>query len=252
MDIKTYEQLQPNIVAHDITFLTPNSHCAWRVETLDTKEPDTIAWIEKMQPNEVLFDVGANMGQYALLAAQRGLRVHAFEPESQNFALLCRNIAVNNMGDRVVAWPIALSNRPSIDYFFVQSLLVGGSCSSYGESVNYHLQPRQYPVKQGSVAMTLDAFADQYGIPTHIKLDVDGFEHKVVSGAFRSLQNVQSVLVELNTHLPEHQEIFVLMAQAGLIPDLATAEQSRRKDGPFKGIGNVCFFRNEDHFLSKK
>lgn len=247
MDIKEYEQLQPNVVyqsgTHKITFLTPNAHCAWRVETLNTKEPDTIAWLAKMQTGETLFDVGSNMGQYALIAAKNGVKVHAFEPESQNFALLCRNIGVNTAFDLVTPWPLALSDRSSIDFFYSQSLLVGGSCSSYGESVNYHLQPRTYPIKQGSMSVTLDAFADQYGYPHHIKLDVDGLEHKVLAGAKLALKNCESVLVELNSSLPEHTAIYDLMKKSDLKPDMLTAAQAQRKEGPFKGIGNVIFYK---------
>jgi FkbM family methyltransferase len=162
-----------------VKFFTPNRHCAWRVQTLDTKEPDTIAWLCRMKRGEVLFDVGANMGQYALIAAARGLTVHAFEPESQNFALLMRNIYLNDMGDRVTAWPICFSDDYSIDTFHVQSLQIGGSCSSFGEEVNYHLQPKKYAVHQGSVAFRMTSFcAEQKVKPDHVKIDVDGLEHK--------------------------------------------------------------------------
>lgn len=251
MNLKEYQQLQPNLkytfsepgLIHELTFLTPNEHCAWRVTSLDTKEPDTIAWLAKMKPGEVLFDVGSNMGQYALIAAKRGLRVHAFEPESQNFALLCRNIGINNLGNVVTAWPLALSDKAGFDFFYVQSLQVGGSCSSYGEAVNYHLQPKHYAVTQGCAATTMDAFSDAYGFPNHVKIDVDGLEHKVVAGMGATLALVDSVLVELNTALPEHMKIYEIMADFGLEPDVATAEIARRKEGSFAGIGNVIFYR---------
>src|SRR5438309_762565 len=125
-----------------------------------------------MTPTQTLFDVGANMGQYSLYAAYRGIDVHAFEPESQNFALLCRNIAINNLGYKITPWPIALMDEVSIDKFYVQSLTVGGSCSSYGKEVNYHLQPKKFPIHQGSMSYTLDDFSDRYGMPDHIKIDV--------------------------------------------------------------------------------
>lgn len=243
MNIKEYEQLQPNLKYEGITFLTPNSQCAWRVETLSTKEPDTIAWLAKMQQGETLWDVGANMGQYSLIAAKIGVTVHAFEPESQNFALLCRNIGVNNLGDTVTAWPLALSSESGFDYFWVQSLQVGGSCSSYGEAVNFHLQPKNYAVKQGAAAVTGDDFSDQYGLPTHIKIDVDGLEHKVIAGMGGVLPTVKSVLVELNTALPEHMKIYEIMEDHGLFPDVETAAIARRKEGSFAGIGNVIFYR---------
>jgi hypothetical protein len=89
------------------------------------------------------------------------------------------------------------------------------------------------------------------GYPTHIKIDVDGFEHKVVTGANQSLRYVQSVLIEINTALPEHLDLIEGMKKFGLHPDLETAEKARRKDGPFKGIGNCIFYCDEADFLSK-
>jgi hypothetical protein len=35
------------------------------------------------------------------------------------------------------------------------------------------------------------------------------------------------------------------MMANGLYPDIAAAEEARRKDGPFAGIGNVIFYRQE-------
>lgn len=247
MDLREYEQLQPHVAAEGVVWLTPNQHCAWRIDTLLSKEPDTIAWINGMGPGDVLYDVGANMGQYSLLAARRGVRVHAFEPESQNFALLCRNIAVNKLGELVTPWAIALSDHSGFEPFHVQQLLAGNSCNSFGESVNYHLQPKEYGFKQGCYGCRMDYFAGSSGVgerPTYIKIDVDGLEHKVLVGADKEcLKYAKSVLVETNTHLDEHRQIGKLMAKYGLFPDLAAAEQARRKEGPFAGIGNVIYYR---------
>jgi hypothetical protein len=120
---------------------------------------------------------------------------------------------------------------------------VGGSCSSYGESVNYHLQPKQYAICQGAAATTGDEFGFLNGYPTHIKIDVDGLEHKVVAGMDHVLDNVTSVLVEINTALPQHMEIYGVMELHGLLPDVETANKARRTEGSFAGIGNVIFTR---------
>jgi FkbM family methyltransferase len=244
VNLAEYQNLNPNMPYNGLTFLTPNEHCAWRVSSLDTKEPDTVEWLANMKPSEVLWDVGANMGQYSLIAAARGVVVHAFEPESQNFALLCRNIGINNMGALVTAWPLALSDETGFDYFYAQSLQVGGSCSSYGEEVNFHLQEKKYAIRQGCAAVSGNVFAAKYGLPDHIKIDVDGLEHKVVTGISSVLYAVKSVLVELNTALPEHMEIYEVMQKRGLHPDVETADKARRTEGAFKGIGNVIFYRD--------
>lgn len=246
MNLSEYEQMQPHVSLDGLVFLTPNSHCAWRVDTLYTKEPDTIAWINAMQPGDVLYDVGANMGQYSLYAAKRGIRVHAFEPESQNFALLCRNIAVNKLGDLITPWPIALTDKEGLDQFYVTTLIPGGSCNSFGEQVDYHLQHKQFAFNQGCYGTRLDKMCQHHEYPTHIKIDVDGLEHKVLNGALMTLNaGVRSVLVETNTHLPEHLGIDSAMRALGFTPDLETAEKARRKEGPFAGIGNIIYHKEQ-------
>ncbi|HEX7765415.1 MAG TPA: FkbM family methyltransferase [Nitrospira sp.] len=246
MDLAQYEQLIPNAQAEGLTFITPNQHCAWRVSTLLTKEPDTIKWLHSMKPGEVLFDVGANIGQYAMIAAKAGLTVHAFEPEAQNFALLVRNIAINNLSDNCVPWPVALSDRETIEILHLSGLVAGGSCHSYGESKNFKGEEKPFPHRQGSMSTTMDHFAyAQSCYPTHIKLDVDGFEHKVVSGGLECIKHARSVLIEINTSYEEHNELVSRMTnQFGFHFDAAQAEEARRKDGPFKGVGNIIFYKD--------
>lgn len=244
MELHEYEQLQPHAELDGITFMTPNMHCAWRVESLYTKEPDTIEWIKGMQPGEVLYDVGANMGQYSLYAAHRGIKVHAFEPEAQNFALLCRNVAINKMNDRISAWPIALSNKPGIAELHLSTMMAGGSCHAFDQSIDFHGNEKKFPFVQGSMSTTIDIFAGKYDKPDHIKIDVDGFEHLVVEGMIYTVTRVKSVLIEINRNYPAHAELVNYMTKTlGFTYDEATAESARRKEGPFTNVGNIIFVR---------
>lgn len=243
MDLAEYEKITPNAVAEGLTFFLPNQQCAWRVQTLLTKEPDTIAWIRSMPEGNRLYDVGANMGQYAMLAAKQGVEVHAFEPEAQNFALLVKNIALNKL-ENCTAWPMALSDHNSMEVLHLSGMAPGGSCHSYGASTDYHGNEKTFPFKQGSISTTMDAFADRYFRPDYIKIDVDGFEHLVVKGANRCLQHAKSVLIEINTAYPDHMALVEHMVNdLAFEYDAAQAEESRRKEGPFKGIGNIIFYR---------
>lgn len=244
MELREYEQLLPNAELDGITFLTPNTHCLWRVETLYTKEPDTIEWIRGMKPGEVLYDVGANMGQYSLFAAHLGIKVHAFEPEAQNFALLCRNVAINKLSEKITAWPLALAEKPGIAELHLSTMMAGGSCHSYDQSLDFHGNEKKFPFVQGSMATTIDIFSAKYAPPDHIKIDVDGFEHLVIDGAINTLPKVKSVLIEINTHYDLHMNhLLPLMARAGFTFDETQAQFSRRKEGPFTGVGNIIFVR---------
>lgn len=245
MSIETYEQLTPNTQFEDITFLTPNRHCLWRVATLETKEPDTMAWLRSMKPGEVLFDVGANMGQYSMIAAKRGLKVHAFEPEAQNFALLVRNIAVNDLSSNCTPWPFALSNKPSIDVLHLSTMIAGGSCHAFGENTNFAGETKTFPHVQGCIGTTMDIFADKFGYPTHIKIDVDGFEPRVIQGGLTCVMKARSVLIEINTNLEEHNDLVSYMTnKLGFHFDEAQVKAARRTEGAFTGVGNYIFYKD--------
>ena len=67
----------------------------WRCRTYETKEPETLDWIDGFSREDVMFDVGANVGLYSLYAGKRGVRVYSFEPEAQNYAGLTSNCMAN-------------------------------------------------------------------------------------------------------------------------------------------------------------
>ena len=83
------------------------------------KEPETVEWIENvLEPEEVLFDIGANVGAYALVAwAATGgtAMVVAFEPSVLNFANLVENTRLNDCRGRVVPLPVALGDSTRLD-----------------------------------------------------------------------------------------------------------------------------------------
>src|SRR5215210_5569231 len=59
------------------------------------KEPWTVEWIEQnLRDGDVLWDIGANVGVYSLIAAKvaSGARVVAVEPGYATFASLCDNV----------------------------------------------------------------------------------------------------------------------------------------------------------------
>jgi FkbM family methyltransferase len=249
MDLNQYETIQPWAENEGIKFFTPSNHVLWRVKTLLTKEPDTIAWINNMQPGDTFLDVGANIGQYSLFAAARGLKVFAFEPESQNFALLCRNIVLNDQSANVVAYPVCVSDKSKLDILHLSGMIPGGSCHSFGESLNYQGQPKDFPARQGSISITLDEFIlttypNYPTSPIHLKIDVDGFEHQVIDGLGDSINYITSTSIELNTRYPEHMNIVTYLLDHGFTYSETQASMSRRKEGPFEGIGNIQFYRN--------
>lgn len=231
-----------------VTFSAMNETTAWRAQTVMRKEPGTVAWIEEFRADEIFVDVGANIGLYALCAARfRGVRAYAFEPESQNYALLNENIHRNALHELVTAYCVAISDETRFDALYLSEFLAGGSCHRFGESLNPDRKPMHAAFRQGCFATTLDALVGQgvLPVPNHIKIDVDGIEHKVIRGARNTLADraLRSVLVEINTGLEEHWEVVDLMLEHGFDYSRQESDRAERKAGPFRGTGNYVFRR---------
>lgn len=242
--IEEYERINPNCTVDGLLFNLPNRHVQWRVETIYTKEPDTVEWIRSMTPGQVFYDVGANIGLYTMLAVKQGLKVFAFEPEAQNFALLVRNLALNKFSkEQAVAFPFCVTDGQSINTLRLQSLQVGGSCHSFASDLNFKREQKTWAYEQGSVGFSLDALVSECGLPQphHIKVDVDGFEDKVLGGAAKVLENVSSILVEMDSANGDHMKWKAELESRGFTTDPIQIAKARRSEGPFQGIGNVIY-----------
>ncbi len=178
----------------------------YRRDTWKSKEAETIAWIDSFAPGDALFDIGANVGVYTLYAASRGITVFAFEPDAKNFARLRENVDANAWLDRVTVAQYAVSDRDGEGVFYERGAVTGES----GGQVNAALcnGMAAYPV----ALRTVDSLAAAFGCPTHVKVDIDGQELRVVRGMKATLANpaLKSVLIEVDTSEPEQKFVISL------------------------------------------
>ncbi|HXJ53660.1 MAG TPA: FkbM family methyltransferase [Burkholderiales bacterium] len=252
LTLEEYERLNPTCeVAHEsgaVRYLTPSSHLKWRVDSLFEKEPSTIEWIARFRRDEILVDVGANVGMYTVWAAKtRGVRVYAFEPEAQNYALLNRNLVLNELGGRVKAYCLALSDAEGFSELHLSDLRAGGSCHSLGERVDFSHRPMDPAYSQGCLSARLDDLVSRGIVPEphYVKIDVDGFEPKVIAGAAGVLRGkrLKSLLVEINQNLPDHLELVAHLHALGYRHDPAQVQRAVRRSGPFIGCAEYVFER---------
>ena len=252
LTLEQYEKLVPSChVEHEgktVSYLTPSSFLKWRVDSLFTKEPCTIEWIAQFRAGEVLVDVGANVGMYTVWAAKtRGVRVFAFEPESQNYGLLNRNLMLNELGESVKAYCLALSDAAGLSELHLASTDPGTSCHQLGEKVDHHHRPAKPRFSQGCVSARLDDLVRDGVVPPpqHIKIDVDGFGPKVIAGAAQVLRAPQtrSLLIEVNQNLPDHMQMVKELNALGFRHDAAQVARAERKEGDFKGCAEYVFHR---------
>lgn len=135
-----------------------------------------------ISPGDLVFDVGANLGEYAETFLTLGARVVAVEP---NPVCCDRLERLAHRGGSLSIERCAIGDREG-----VQSLNI---CSDPGLST---LSGAWREAVQGSPLhagvewtsaievrmVTLDALAARYGVPTFVKIDVEGFEDRVLAG----------------------------------------------------------------------
>lgn len=199
------ESVSAEIAGRTVRFACPNQLTRWRVETLRTKEPATIAWIDGFAPDAVMWDIGANIGVYSLYAAvAKGARVLAFEPAPANFALLCRNIEINRLGDSLLPFCVALSAERRLDRLHMQNSDPGGAFSAFGGADG------AAPFRLGCLGYSIDRFIADFDppFPQHVKIDVDGIEDEIVAGAARTLADARllSLWIELDDRKTEQAD----------------------------------------------
>jgi len=204
---KLVEELKPIIeVKTDrgkLLFSCPGYLPLWRAQTLLTKEPETIEWIDNFDDNSVFWDIGANIGVYSLYAAlNKTIQVYAFEPAAINYSVLNENIKINCLDDRIHALSIAFNDQTKIDHFYMSDTKVGSALHSFGDLRDQFGKPFQISLKQAMIGFKIDDFVSKFNFepPNYIKIDVDGIEHKILSGAAKTLEDsrVKSILVELD------------------------------------------------------
>lgn len=146
---------------------------------------ETELFLSAVEPGMVIADVGANIGYHTLLAAMATEgegRVFAFEPEPVNFALLVRNVELNEYPN-VTAVQRAVSNEAG------EALLFRDESNWGAHSLSDGNVSEEDTLRVETV--TLDGYFEQAGVDRIdvLKLDVQGAEGLALEGARRVLQS---------------------------------------------------------------
>lgn len=142
-----------------------------------------------LRPNDLFFDVGANVGSYTLLASSVcKTRCIAFEPVSSTFDILVRNIELNRINHLVQPENKGVGKefgtlKFTIDNDTTNRVIIGNE------------------EKKSTVAVPIVPLNSYYPAskPALIKIDVEGFETEVLNGATAILQDIalKAIIIEL-------------------------------------------------------
>lgn len=160
------------------------------------KEESRQAFYKLMLTGDHIVDIGANVGDVSLNAAKicgENGKVHAFEPDPINYQRLQNNLRLNHFTN-IQTHQLGLGDNVGT---FVMRRVSDGN-QGMNRIVNHP------PGGKATIEIevtTLDNFFEKNGIERVdlIKIDVEGFEYKVLKGAEKTLNRFQPVLfIELD------------------------------------------------------
>lgn len=130
----------------------------------------------------MVWDIGANVGFYSLLASRNVMRIIAVEPVPENVSYLERHISLNGVRNIDIVAAAAGRECGRARFCVGQNRATG------------HLAPGSIEVE----VVTLDSLLARFEAPDVIKMDVEGAEYLALQGAEKCLAGNPTIF--LATH----------------------------------------------------
>ena len=203
-------------------------------------EPNLTAFIRRsLAPDDILIDVGANVGYHTLLGAKYARKVYAIEASPSIFVRLQENIALNGF-ENIQVYNIAVSDKVG-----KLELFNAGNSQNLGATTTRasKAEARGF-LSEGVVdAAPLDQIVPRDDLLNAriIKIDVEGAESHVISGIEHLLPDfspMTEIVIELNRDAvleagSSLDNIFSLFADHGfsayeLVNDYSTSSYLKR------------------------
>jgi FkbM family methyltransferase len=147
------------------------------------------AYADAVKKAEVIYDVGAHIGTYSMLALKAGPRMRkvvAYEPHEFTRGLLRRHLEWNQCTGRAIVRDCCCGARKS------EALFYGDPGKAEGDNGLLPAEGAPHTVVQ---VVTLDQEVEQLGLaPSLIKIDVEGAEFQVLQGCESTLALYSPVL----------------------------------------------------------
>ena len=170
------------------------------------------------RPNDIFFDIGANQGAWGLILCAKRIYCHEFEPSSETFESLKKQISFNkDFKNYLLPHKLAISNKNGSIQFTI------------GRGQNNQIQT-DFSIKKLKSAhekvdvSTLDSLAEKYGYPTIIKIDTEGFTNEVLEKGTKVLKNksLKALFIETFRKYESRSGRFIemekMLAQYGFFP----------------------------------
>jgi FkbM family methyltransferase len=224
----TTEPIYPATTDIDVRGVTMRLATHTRVLSLCARmnyETEVLDFIDRIPPGDVLYDLGACEGRFALYAALRGVKCYAFEPEQENFQAMLANVALNPAAAPFI-FPLRLAagahDHPAT--IKIGSPWPGGHKKVLADAPGRVDLDWEFVAEQDVEVVSLDSLVASGKIPppAYLKVDVDGSEAPFIEGAATVLasQAPRAMIIELLKRDPSYEGIHADLTRWGWKPTL--------------------------------
>lgn len=134
-----------------------------------------------------LFDIGAHFGIFSIAAALQGGRAVAVDPSPAATRMITTQANLNGCTEKIRIIRSAVSDSNGT----IAMLSAGVFSQGYFQFVKGRSKRELTKVP----AVTIDELMGHFGVPTHVKIDVEGHEAAVLRGARRTLSDHRPMLL---------------------------------------------------------
>jgi FkbM family methyltransferase len=175
----------------------------------DFEDEEMIFFQKYLQKNDILVDIGANVGTISLTSAKivgENGKIFAFEPSPKTFDALLENIALNGFKNCEI-FPFAVGNEN-------KRIFLSDKKSDDQNQVLKENEGFEEKIKVNQIR--LDDFFDKKTKIDVLKIDTEGFEFLVLQGAEEMLKNTECIYFEAkNEHFQRYgttfREVFIYL-----------------------------------------
>jgi FkbM family methyltransferase len=147
--------------------------------------------LTKMGFDNLMFDIGANIGEFSIGIALNTdkINIFAFEPDPIAYECLNYNIIESNCQDKIKPVFMALSNRSGVQTFYLST---NGADSSL-------FQPTKFDSKIEIECTKGEDFLNKFHIKqiSFLKMDAEGFEPEVLQGFGNRIRDIKFFAIDV-------------------------------------------------------
>ena len=196
-------------------------HSTWETGIINTILHVLNKTTLKLGYNVSFLDIGANIGYFTTIIAKHGYNTISFEPMNENIDILSRNLCDNNVDP--IVFHTALGDKEDTCWVISGYINKGDGiivCDKKPKNIfkgsDNHLYMLRHEINVNLLDNYLN-FDNNYPRIAVVKIDVEGFEEKVLNGGLQWLKNFPPYYIFMEFFLSNKPEFIHFLYELGYI-----------------------------------